>query len=129
VAADAGTEELWARTIKTLRLFIGEGSISLFLALSVPVLLGLFTPFALLLAVPSALVWLVWPVLSKSLRPKRATEPDQLERSYRQMRSILRIGRVFLAAEAIVVLLLVALRVSGNLPVGDAGPGAGPSGI
>jgi hypothetical protein len=115
--AGIGTEELWSRTVKTLRAFLGEGSISMFLALSVLVLLGQLPPFALLLAAPPALAWLIWPALEKNLRPKRVLEPDRLERGYRRIGSILRVMHVFLAAEAIALLIVVALLISGNLPV------------
>jgi hypothetical protein len=45
------------------------------------------------------------------------------------MQSTFRVMHVFLAAEAIALLIVVALRVSGNLPVGDASPAADRSGI
>lgn len=118
MATGVEADELWRRFGQTLRKVVGEGSLALFLALSVAVLLGELPSLVLLLAGPSALLWFIWPAFWKKVAPKRTLELDRrLERGYQQMRPALRVLRVLWAAEAFVTLILLALRARGQIQV------------
>jgi F0F1-type ATP synthase assembly protein I len=107
-----------SRLLQALRLYTGEAIVFYVLTVSIAVLLGEVPGWLLFLAIPMAVGWLSMGLLER-IRLKPAANPQltaqKIDRVTVRVAKFRRQARILLVVELAALVVLVILRLSGNL--------------